>query len=151
VPSFKDYTGQEWALRLTTGSVADVKAETGINLALASRETAWVEAVFGADGKLASILWVLCEAQAKERGLTPEQFAHLLDGETLSAAGDALGEAIALFTPRSAVAQAMRRGLAATFAATDKRLVAEIEKLIASTGSPSPTSAPASSASTPEG
>ena len=148
---FVDMNGQEWALRLTVGSVADVKRETGVNLAIASKDASWVEAVFGGDGKLAEVLWTLCAAQAKERGITPEQFAHLLDGQTLDRAGAALAEGVADFFPRSAVAQAMKRGLAATFAEADRRAVAEIERLLPSTGSPSPTSAPASSGATPAG
>lgn len=148
---FTDLTGQEWTLRLTVGSVADVKKETGVNLAIASKDASWVEAVFGTDGKLAEILWTLCEGQAKERNISPEAFAHLLDGETLDKAGAALGDAVASFFPRSAVAQAMKRGLAATFAEADRRAVEAIERTLLSTASNSPTNAPASSAAIPEG
>jgi hypothetical protein len=145
---FQDLNGTEWALRITVGSVADVKRETGINLAIASKDTSWVEGIFGADGKIAQVLWVLCEKQAKERTLGPEDFAHLLDGETLDRAGGALAESIADFFPRSKVAQALKRKFGQMLEESDRKAVAAIEGL--STDSPKPTAAPGSAPSIPE-
>lgn len=145
--TFTDTGGTAWKLVLTVGSVADVKRDTGVNLALTAKDAGWVEAIFGTEGKLAEILWVLCADQAAAVGVTPERFPHRLDGLTLEAAGDALAEAIADFFPRSRIAKALRGNLSrALKTAEDKAIEA-----LAATGSPSPTSAPASPASIPAG
>ncbi len=153
---FTDHTGFDWHLRLTVGDVSDVKRETRVNLGLAAKDAAWVEAVFSDPAKLVEILYVLCEPQCKAAGLSPEDFARRFDGATLEAAGQALAEAVADFFPRSAVAQALRRNLAKVMAAADAKAVAEIERTAEkltsakSTASPSPTNSPASAESTPD-
>lgn len=143
--AFKDTAGNEWRLVLTVGSVADVLRDTGVNLALTAKGATWVEAIFGADGKLASVLWVLCERQAKERGVEPDAFPYLLDGGTLEAAGMALADAVADFFPRSRIAKALRVKLAQAMTEADDRAVAAL------TDSPSPTNSPESAESIPAG
>jgi hypothetical protein len=145
---FKDFIAQEWMLRLTVGDVADVARETGVNLALAGKDADWVELLFGQPERLVSVLWCLCETQAKGLGLSPEDFARRFDGATLEAAGNALAEAISGFFPRSRIATAIREGLPKVMAAADLKAVREIDRIIAdlSMDSNSPTSAPASAA-----
>lgn len=145
---FTDHTGAEWGLRLTVGSVADVKRETGVNLALVSKDTSWVDAIFGDPAKLVEILYVLCGDQCKAAGVSPEEFGHRFDGPTLEAAGDSLAQAIADFFPRSAVARAVGAGLTKLLTAMDAKAVAEIERRI-STACSSPSSAPESPGSIP--
>jgi hypothetical protein len=150
VSKFTDHTGGSWELRLTVGSVSDVKRETGVNLALVSKDTSWVDAIFGDPAKLVEMLHVLCEPQCKAADVTPELFAHRFDGATLEAAGIALADAIADFFPRSAVAAAVKKGLTRLMQTMDARATAAIEQHI-STACDSLTSAPASSDSTPAG
>lgn len=147
---FKDPDGREWSLRLTVGDVSDVKRETGVNLALVSKDRAWVDVLFGDPEKLVAMLWVLCEPQAKKYDLTPEAFAHLFDGPTLGAAGRAMAEALAFFFPMSKIGAALKDGMEKILAVWETQAVAEIGRA-ASTACDSLTSAPASSASTPVG
>ncbi|VTS01542.1 unnamed protein product [Gemmata massiliana] len=145
--SFKDIKGDEWQLVLTVGSVADVKRDTDINLAISSKDAAWVEAIFSNDGKFVEVLWVLCAPQAKERGVTPEAFGYRFGGDTLEDAGNALAIAVADFFPRSRIARALRDNWAKTVTAAEDRAIA----MLTTTGSPSPTSAPESSDVIPAG
>lgn len=150
--SFRDGAGREWRLRLTAGSVADVRRDTGVNLALTSKSADWLDVIFPADeevpgARLAAVLWALCEGQARSLGVSPEQFAAELDGETLSAAGDALGEAVVDFFPRSRIAQALRGRWRATVTAAEDEVIRRLN----STASPSATSSPGSSGATPAG
>lgn len=148
--SFRDEQGREWKVRLTVGSVAEVLRETKVNLALAAKDSAWVDAIFGDPGKLVEILWALCGPQAKGHGVaTPEEFAGLFDGATLEQAGSALAEGVADFFPRSRIAKALRETWAKTITAAEDKV---IERLAAtSTASPSPTNSPGSSGSIPAG
>lgn len=125
--SFKDPDGIEWKLRLTVGAVTDVKAATGVDIGTVTKsDAAWVQFLFGDSEKLVALLWVLCEKQASERGVTPEAFARLFDGTTLEAAGSALAGAIADFFPRSRVAAAIRQSLGRILEAADEKGIAEI-------------------------
>lgn len=149
---FHDHMGDEWQLKLTVGSVADVKRQTGVNLALVSKDTSWVDVIFGDPPKLVEMLYVLCEEQcaADGRKLSAEEFGYRFDGPTLEAAGGALADAIADFFPRSAVAKAVKSGLQKLMTTMDAKAVRAIEKHL-STACDSPTSVPASSASAPAG
>lgn len=48
---------------------------------------------------IVNLLYVVCEAQCKERDVSPEQFAKLMVGQTLGDAYDALSEEIINFIP----------------------------------------------------
>ena len=147
---FADCNGNEWKLHLTYGSASAVQRETGVNLALASQSTTWVEIIFNNPGKLIEVLWVLCEQQATHRALTPEQFAYGFDGETIEAAGNALAECVADFFPRSAVGKKLKAQIPTILKQTDERMIAALDKAIL-TGLPSVSNSPASAESIPEG
>lgn len=128
--SFTDCKGRAWKLTLTMGSVAAVKRETNVNLALASKTADWVDVLFGEPERLVSILWILCEEQAKGAGIEAEEFGYGFDGPTLEAAGMALATAIADFFPRSRIAQAIREGLPKVMDAADRKAVESIQRNI---------------------
>lgn len=147
---FVDPNGCEWKLRLTVGALRDAKAQ-GVDLSKATATDAgWADLLAGDPEDLVKLLWVLCEAQAAARGVTPEAFGHLFDGATLEAAGVALAGAIADFFPRSAVARAVKAGLPKILAAADEQAVEEFNRRI-SIFCNSASSAPGSSALTPAG
>lgn len=147
---FVDRDGWQWKLILTVGNVADVKRETGVNLAIASQDMKWVELLFGDPAKLVSVLWVLCEEQAKANKLEPEAFAHVFDGATLEAAGNALAFAIADFFPRSRIASAIREGFETVLREAENRGIEAINRSL-STALNSPTNSPESAESIPTG
>jgi hypothetical protein len=108
VPKFVDKLGREWLLEITLG---DLPALTELGLD--------VEAVFddaraaSAAGKvevLGRALWHLCEGQAGDRQVTPEQFARAITGPVRWAAAAALEAAVLDFTlPPAAATRAIAR------------------------------------------
>ena len=146
---FTDHTGHEWKLLLTYGSAKRVKDATGVNLAVAGSGNAeWVNLLFDDPGKIVGVLWELCEEQARAANVTAEQFGERFDGATLSAAGDALMEAVADFFPRSRIAQTIREKLPQVVAKAEAEAIQHLERL---TASPSASPPQASPESIPEG
>lgn len=122
--TFTDLNGDEWKLRLTVGTLADLRRDAGLDLSRALRSAdALAEVLFGDPENLAKALWVLCETQARERNLSPEDFAHRFDGPTIERATEALLAAVADFFPRTRVGQELRENQKKLLEAMDKTLV----------------------------
>jgi len=104
--SFVDTQGRTWLVRLNFGLVEDIKEQTGIDFLSPSLPDVLRE-VSQSPRKFVEALWVCCEAAAEKSGVTPEDFGHSLDGDTLSDAESALLQALVDFTrrPMRAVAQ----------------------------------------------
>ena len=129
--SFTDPDGREWKLRLTVGAVEEVKRETGVELG-DENDSKWLELLFGRRSTLVEVLAVLCEKQMKESSVTPEDFGHLFDGATISAAGDALAAAVADFFPRARISKALRENLEKILAAGEDKAIEDLETRLAS-------------------
>ena len=154
---FIDMAGREWVLRLTVGSLRDVRERAGVDLkgALQSPERI-VDLIFGDVERTLEMLWALVEGQAGARGVDAAAFAAGLDGAALEAALEALVEALVDFFPRSRVAQVMRTHLRATLARMDEAAVGAMQKAMAeatqsepSTSSGTAGTSPGSQGSTP--
>ena len=121
-PEFNDRNGRTWRLALSIGKLRAIKAVAGVDLG--ALEDGKVLLQLGADYEaLAQTLWILCEGQAASRRVEPEEFAELLDGDTIDAAIAALIEAIVLFT-RAAQRGPLRTVIATTLAAHAKTMSA---------------------------
>jgi hypothetical protein len=143
---FVDCEGRCWKLRLTVGGVEEIKKSTGIELGN-EKDTGWVSLLFSQGAKLVEVLWHLVEKQAEKLGVTPEDFGYGFDGQTLEAAGNALGVAVADFFPRSRISQALKTRWAEILAKGEDQAI----QAITSAPLPSATNSPASAASTPPG
>lgn len=120
---FTDKDGRAWTLRLTVGSLAAFRA-AGIDLSKALRSAEGLAEILFADPEnLVRVLWVLCEGQAKEKGVDPQAFAEGFDGPALESATEALLSAVADFFPRTAVGKALRESQPKTLAAMDRALI----------------------------
>ena len=98
--TFTDRHGQTWDLTLTVGGVRRVESETGIAI-LDVLERPEILADLTMDPmKLCSVLHAILMPQLDERGVSEDDFANMLDGETLERAIDALGGALAGFFVR---------------------------------------------------
>lgn len=81
---FTDCRGREWPLRTTGELVARLKAEFGIDpVGDLLKEVSPLYDLADDPARLAEVLWVFCEAQAGEYGVTKSDFLHLLDVPTL--------------------------------------------------------------------
>lgn len=75
--SFNDLKGRTWNLKITFGIVDNIAEELGDDLiddptSISLHPRRWVE-----------MLWLCIEDQAKEKGVTPQDFGGSLDGKTL--------------------------------------------------------------------
>lgn len=103
--SFKDIKGKEWDLRLTHGLVLQLKAATGVDLYKAlDNRLAGLNELTNDPEKFVGFIYALVEKQAVADQVQPEDFAMLLDGDTLEAMGTAFMEALASFFPRQRAA-----------------------------------------------
>lgn len=97
MPSFKDSNGREWSIRFDGLILADLRQQHSINLAdLAGADYLLIE-------RDMSILTVavchLCREQLKSAGVTREQFAASLVGQSIDDALAAIWEAAKVFFP----------------------------------------------------
>lgn len=119
-PEFNDARGRTWRLTLTINKIRVIKATNGVDFGKIHDGKVLME--LGTDGeKLAQVLWILCETQAKSINVAPEEFAELLDGDTIDKAGDAIEAAVILFT-RAPMRAALREVIATTKSAHQKSL-----------------------------
>lgn len=131
---FTDAYKWEWPVSITVGDQLEIQRQTGVNVGAAFKSVdALSEMIFSDPAKLVQVLWVLCEPLAKQRDIEPEQFGYGFDGATIEGATEALLEAIADFTPRSAIGQAIRRNLKKVLAQADKAAADAIDKAAQST------------------
>lgn len=112
MPTFKDANDREWTIRLDAPTVLRIRAATcdrercrhlqgsgctGIDLVDMSGDT---QAQLHRDVVLlVNVLYLLCEPEAKQRGVTDEQFGAALVGDAIYHATTAMDEAIAFFFP----------------------------------------------------
>lgn len=102
-PSFRDATGREWLLSINVHVARRIRDEVGIDVGQIADGKIFFELASNRE-KLAGTLWLLCQKQAEQpqpgrQAIAPEQFAELLDSDTLDLAMEALREAIVLFSP----------------------------------------------------
>ncbi len=99
---FTDCLGREWELRITRAHIPKLR-EAGFDLNATVKDPNKLDVL--ADPELmGKVLWLLCEQQADQRKLTPEQFAEGFDGAAWFAAQDAFGAAYFDFCHRPAIA-----------------------------------------------
>lgn len=150
MPKWTGSDGREWSIRLTVGSLGDVREKSGVDLGAALRsERDLADLIFGDPSALVRMLWVLIEDQAEGTGVGPIEFAHGFDGPALEAATEALLAAVADFFPRSKVGRAIRENLTQTLERLDRAIIAKLASL-QSGSSGTAGSSPGSSGSTPD-
>lgn len=106
-----DNTGRGWATNINVGAIKRVKALTGRNiLDLAGGELAGE--IMTDPCLLADILFALHKTEADSHGVSDEQFAECLAGDSIAEATDALMQELIDFFPnsqrRSLLADAMK-------------------------------------------
>jgi hypothetical protein len=95
---FTDAKQRPWTLNVTTGTIK--KARSELKLDLADPTQATMDRLADDPVLLVDLLWLVCAEQAKERGVSPEDFGGALVGDPIDAAVSALLEAVSDFFPR---------------------------------------------------
>jgi hypothetical protein len=128
--TFTDRNNKSWSLNLTVGHLAPLKETYGLDLNKAVRSQEDFASLFDlAPQDLVGILYHVCEEAIEKAGLSPEDWAHLFDGETIERATTALAEAVLSFFPRQKIAQAMTGNLRKALEKMDRQAVKQIEKM----------------------
>jgi hypothetical protein len=166
MPVFKDSAGREWIIRIDAPKIREVRNDCQIDLAgIDGKAFDKLQDVC----LLVDVLWVLCRGQ--NHGVDAEAFGSSLVGDPIEHATAALVEAVTDFFPtrtrsllrslteKQAAIETKATELilakvndptieARILAETEKRLTAELEKVL--TGLSSATSSPASVESAPK-
>jgi hypothetical protein len=118
---FTDSKGDSWEIALTVGMLEKLEVDADFDLdALIEAPDAMSAKLFKSPRVLGQILWVVCEEQAKARGLDGRSFGMRLDRETIDGATEAFFEAAVLFYPRSSAGKAIRGRLPELFRRMDE-------------------------------
>jgi hypothetical protein len=123
--TFKDAEGRQWHPRLTIGLARKIKDALSIDFTQVADGKLFL--ALGSDPfKLGATLYMLCETQAEQCGVSPESFAESLDGQAIDDALEALLAAVVLFT-RAPMRGAVHNVLTKTIEAEAKAMQA-VEK-----------------------
>jgi hypothetical protein len=109
VAEFTDQRGRTWRLELNYSLAKRLRDVTGLDFVNYQDGQALL-AIHDNDEKLVQVLWLLCEAQAKETSVAEEEFGVGLGGDALEQALEALEQALINFSrpARRQAVQAIR-------------------------------------------
>jgi hypothetical protein len=138
VATFTDCEGRDWHLRLTVGDLPKLR-DLGFDLNGFAAGEKLGEVLFADTERFVRIMLLLSRSP-----LSFEEAAAGFDGPTLEAAGMALLECFADFSPRSRLAQWMKGKFREGMARMDDLLISQLESNAAAGNSPGrPASTPA--------
>lgn len=96
---FTDNTGLEWSVVLTIGSMRRIKTQLGIDLSGVLNNKDSFLSVIRDPLYIFDMIYIICEKQAAERGISPEMFGEsIASGDVVEAATNCMIQAIANFT-----------------------------------------------------
>lgn len=107
--TFTDTQGRAWTIDVTVTALRRVNALVGVDLAQAFTKPAVLGELIDNPVALADVLYALCQPQAKERGVSDEQFGEGLAGDVINAATWALLEGLRSFQRSPAAREAIGR------------------------------------------
>lgn len=121
--TFRDAVGREWQIALNIHTLTRIRDGVGLNLARPGQDLA---GVICDDLTFAAILWEIVRDQAKQLGLSQEQFLTALTGEILEQAKPLFVEELVSFFPKLRPIMETMRQIEDTY---NQALVAEMERL----------------------
>ena len=95
---FRDNSNREWLLEINVGAIKRVRSVLSIDLTAMDEQATTRLATDPV--LLVDVLWLLCESQAKGRGVSDEDFGRSLVGDSIDSATTALLEAVTDFFPQ---------------------------------------------------
>jgi hypothetical protein len=128
--SFTDRHGRTWTLLLTFGVVDRIKEHTNGDIDfhdIMEDSTKLAKLLMDKNGRrMCECLYVICEKQIQDAGLTPEEWADSFDGRTIDRAMTGVIGALADFFPRSKVGGAIKTDLPAWMEQLDNKTIADM-------------------------
>lgn len=127
--TFRDSQNREWKLSINLRVLGECREHYGVDLgqAMGSPEKL-SELIYGDPERLGRVLWVMVDRQAKEQGVSPEEFSESFDGLTLEQATTALMLAVADFFPRSKITEKIKENLPGLLNEMDEAMIRQIER-----------------------
>jgi len=127
-PQFTDNAGRTWRLLLTIGMARRIRDSLGVDFGKVQDGQAFLQ--MAADPFLfVAVLYVICEAQAEQMQVTPEEFGESLTGDASDAAYMAMQEAVIHFT-RAPMRPAVRKILSGAMEAVEQGLEAIADQTV---------------------
>lgn len=127
---FTDRHSRTWTLLLTFGVVDRIKEHTSGDVDfhdIMEDSTKLAKLLMDKNGRrLCECLYVMCEKQIQDAGLTPEEWADSFDGRTIDRAMSGIIGALADFFPRTRVGEAIKNDLPAWMEAMDNKTIQEM-------------------------
>lgn len=97
---FKGHDNKAWQISVDVAQLKAVREQTGVDLfRLFDDEMALLTQLTLDPCKLVDVIWVLCREQAREAGVSDEQFGRGMGGDVLQRATEAFVEAVIDFFP----------------------------------------------------
>ena len=121
---FKDEECREWIVRVDTTTIRKARDRFGIDLDGILSDKEPLKRLADDVVLRVDVLWCCVEEQAKQKGITPDEFGQALYGDAIESATDALMEAIIDFFPRS-----RRDLLEKVWQKSKERATAEMERV----------------------
>jgi hypothetical protein len=94
---FKDSEGRQWSLAMNIAQAKRIKDQLGLDFVGSGFKA--VTELANDIGTTVDVIWLLCEAQCGECGLTDEQFGEALTGDVIDEALSALLQELTDFFP----------------------------------------------------
>lgn len=135
----KDRTGQTWVIDITVGAVKRVRDLCGgidlLSIADPNKQVATLRDQISDPCTFGMVFYAVCFPQIEERGLTPEAFAELWNGETMEIAADSLIDDIFDFFPPQK-RQILHKAFQKVRAVGERRMNLEISRAMQQIDSP---------------
>ncbi len=117
--SFTDNERRSWMVEVNIQSIKRVKGLLDVDL-MDALESGLVDRFIRDPVLLCDVIYVVCKAEADERGVTDEEFGRAMAGDAIEHATIALLEEIVSFSPNPRDRAALGRVLAAMRSAMEK-------------------------------
>ena len=124
MPNFQDLQKRRWTVALTISTVKRIRDATGVDLLRVIDEPDLLKQLAADPIQLVDVLWVIVQPQAREQGVSDEQFGESLAGEEIEHATAAFLEALVDFFPGA------RRGTLRRALDRSNKALADQEKAI---------------------
>lgn len=146
--TFRDKVGAEWTIEVTIATVKRIRDLAGLDVL--DLETSFARLIDDPCA-LGAALYAAVKPQADERGVSPDAFADLLDGEAVRLATAAMTEELADFFQgaKRTAAKAVLRKIAQLTPEIERRINERVDGLTLDAFGAAFTNSPASSASIP--
>lgn len=102
--SFTDNRGNTWVIMITVDAIRRVRTKLNVDL-LEAVEGKLIERLANDPILLCDVIYVLCQSEADQRGISDEEFGRAMAGDAIDHATTSLLEELVDFFPKS------RRGL----------------------------------------